>query len=139
MDGSVIVMFAIIILIGAVFLAVISCSKKGQKRLNVSHYRSKCLEIEHQLKEDEPSSYSMSVINGDKLVDHALREKGIKGKTMGERMKAAASLFSDRNGIWKAHILRNKISHEVNVEVSYKDALGALASFRKALKDLGAI
>ena len=132
-------MFAGIILIGSFFLMLMCFSKKNVKRLNVEHYRTKCLEIEHKLKENEPSSYSMCVINADKLVDQALKERGVKGKTMGERMKVGADLFSNRNGIWKAHILRNKISHEVNVDVSYKDALNALASFRKALKDLGAI
>ena len=58
---------------------------------------------------------------------------------MGERMKNSAQVFSDRNGIWQAHILRNKISREVGYKTTYEDALRALASFRKALKDLGAI
>lgn len=139
MDGSIIFMFAGILILGALFLTIICLNKKGVKHLNVEHYRTKCLEIEHQLKRDELSSYSMCVINADKLVDQALRERGIKGQTMAERMKNSASVFSDRNGIWKAHILRNKISHEVNFQVSYDDALHALASFRKALKDIGAI
>lgn len=139
MDQTVIFLFAGIILIGGLFFAVISLNKNGVKHLNVEFYRTKCLEIEHQLKPEEPLSYSLSVVNADKLVDQALREKGIRGATMGERMKNANSLFSDRNGIWNAHKLRNQISHDVDVHVSYENALYALASFRKALKDLGAI
>lgn len=139
MDGSVIFLFAGVILLGALFLAVICLGKKGTRHLNVEYYRAKCLEIEHQLKKEEPSSYSLSVMNADKLVDQALRERGVGGQTMGERMKNSANLFSDRNSIWTAHKLRNRISHEVDSSVSYQEAIYALAAFRKALKDLGAI
>lgn len=139
MDQSIIFLFSAILIIGGLLLAAICLGKKGVRHLNVEHYRTKCLEIEHQLKQPEVSSYSLCVINADKLVDQVLRELGIKGATMGERMKNSASRFSDRNGIWQAHILRNKISHEVGYVVTYNQALYALASFRKALKDLGAI
>lgn len=139
MNGSIIIMFAGIILLGALFLIIIGLNKKGSTHLNVEYYRAKCLEIEHQLKREDLSSYSLSVINADKLVDKALVERGIKGQTMGERMKNSAAMFSDRNAIWKAHILRNKVSHEVDARISYDEALYALAGFRKALKDLGAI
>ncbi len=139
MDQTVIFMFAAIVLIGAILFMVICMGNKGTQHLNVEHYRAKCLEIEHQLKREDISSYSLSVMNADKLVDQALRERGFKGETMGERMKNSAQVFSDRNGIWQAHILRNKISHEVDFKVTYEQAVYALASFRKALKDLGAI
>ncbi len=81
----------------------------------------------------------MSVLNADKLVDQALRDLGIKGQTMGERMKNSVTLFSDRNGIWTAHKLRNTIAHESDARVTYEDAKYALSCFRQALKDLGAI
>ena len=139
MDQTVIFFFAAIIILGAIMLGFISRSKKGAKKIDIEYYRSKILEIEHQLKENDPSSYQLSVLNGDKLVDRALRARGIKGKTMGERMKNSAYRFSDRNGIWTAHKLRNKIAHESNINVKYSEARYALANFRKALKDLGAI
>lgn len=139
MDQSIVFFFAAIIIIGALLLALISMTKKGSKKLDTEYYRAKCLEIEHQLKQGEPSSYQMSVLNYDKLVDQALRGRGIKGKTMGERMKNSASLYSDRNGIWTAHKLRNTIAHEPNASIKYNEARHALVSFRKALKDLGAI
>jgi len=139
MDIMLIFFFAAIIIIGALMLGLISRSKKGSKKIDVEYYRSKLLEIEHQLKENEITSYHLSVLNGDKLVDQALRARGINGKTMGERMKNFASKFSDRNGIWTAHKLRNKIAHESDANVTYNQARFALANFRKALKDLGAI
>lgn len=139
MNQTVIFMFAIILLIGALLLTIICMGKKGSKRLNVEYYRVKCLEIEQKLRKEDVSSFSLSVLNADKLVDQALREIGAKGETMGERMKNSAQLFSDKNGIWQAHILRNKISHEIDFNITYELALKALVSFRRALKDLGAI
>ena len=139
MDQSIIFFFAAIIIVGALILAAMCINKKGTKHLDVERYRAKCLTIEHQLKLDEPSSYHLAVLNADKLVDQALRDLGIKGKTMGERMKNSVTLFSDRNGIWTAHKLRNQIAHESDVNVMYDEAKRALANFRQALKDLGAI
>jgi len=139
MDQNMIFFFAGIIIVGALLFGLICLTKKGSKHLNVEYYRTKVLEVEHQLKREEFSSYHLAVLNGDKLVDKALMERGFAGKTMGDRMKDAAKVFSDRNGIWNAHKLRNKIAHEPDAYVTYDQARSALASFRKALKDLGAI
>ena len=139
MDQSIVFFLAAIIIVGALLFALTCVKKRGKKFLNVEYYRAKCLEIEHQLKPDQPSSFHLSVINADKLLDQVLRERGMQGKTMGERMKSAVNMFSDRSGIWMAHKLRNKIVHEPDVRVTYVEAKDALRSFRKALKDLGAI
>lgn len=139
MDQSIIFLFAAIIIVGAIMFAVIGLTKKGSTILNVDRYREKWLAIEQQLKRTEPSSYQMVVLNADKLVDHALKERGVSGATMGERMKSAASMFSDNNSLWAAHKLRNHIAHESDAKVSYDQARSALAGFKKALKDLGAI
>jgi transposase len=58
---------------------------------------------------------------------------------MAERLKSGAQMFSDRNGIWTAHKLRNQIAHETDVKVSYDDARRALAHLKRGLKDIGAI
>ncbi len=139
MDQTIIFFLAAVILVGALVLTLISSNKKGRKYLNVEYYRAKCLEIEHQLKRDEFSSYHLSILNADKLLDKALTERGFGGKTMGERMKNASKIFSDQNGVWSAHKLRNQIAHESDVYVTYDQARSALANFRKALKDVGAI
>ncbi|MEI7917978.1 MAG: hypothetical protein WCH58_01190 [Candidatus Saccharibacteria bacterium] len=139
MDQSIIFFLSAIIIVGALMCSIICLRGKGKKTLNVEYYRTKCLENEHKLIKDEVSSYHLSVLNADKLVDQALRDLGIKGQTMGERMKNSVTLFSDRNGIWTAHKLRNTIAHESDARVTYEDAKYALSCFRQALKDLGAI
>lgn len=139
MDGTFFGVFAAILLIGALLLAVMTLTKKGGAKLDVDKYRSKWLVIENQLKRDEVSSFHLSVLNADKLLDQALRERGVKGETMGERMKAIKDTWTNANAVWTAHKLRNQIAHESDVQVSYDDARRALASFKQALKDVGAI
>lgn len=139
MDGTFFGVFAAILLIGALLLATMTLTKKGGAKLDVDKYRSKWLAIENQLKRDETSSFHLCVLNADKLLDQALRERGIKGETMGERMKTIKDTWTNANAIWTAHKLRNQIAHESDVQVSYDDARRALASFKQALKDVGAI
>ena len=140
MDSSTIVfVFAGIIIIAGLLLALISLTKKGVKRLDVDKYRVKYLAIEQQLKKDEQSSYHLCILNADKLLDHALIERGLKGKTMGERMINAKTMFSNNNEVWTAHKLRNRIAHEHDVKITYDETRYALAYFKRALKDLGAI
>lgn len=139
MDQSVVFMFAGIIIVGALLFAIIGINKKGRKYLDVNHYRVKWLAIERQLKKDEESSYQLAVLNADKLLDHALKEKGIKGETMGDRLKSAKNLFTNRNNVWSAHKLRNRIAHESDAKVTYDAARHALGDFKRALKDVGAI
>ncbi len=139
MDQTIIFFFAAIIIVGGLLYAIIELTKKGTKHLDVDHYRAKWLSIEHQLKQDEPSSRHLVVLNADKLLDQALKDRGVKGTTMGERLKSSAQLFSNRNNIWSAHKLRNQIAHESDVNVSHDAARRALESFKQALKDIGAI
>jgi len=139
MDQTFIFTFAAIIIVGALLFAVIGLNKRGRKNLDVDHYRVKWLAIEQQLKRDEVASYSLAVLNADKLLDHALKERGLKGETMGDRLKAAKDIFSSRNDVWAAHKLRNKIAHEPDVRVTYEAARHAIGNFKRALKDIGAI
>lgn len=87
------------------------------------------------------SHFGTAVVNADKLVDYVLRHKGYAGDTMGERMKSAKDDFSNRvyEGLWHAHKLRNTLVHEVEGEVMSFQAKEALARFKDALYELGAL
>lgn len=138
-SGSIIFLFAAVLIVGALLFAVINFTRRGAAHLDVDKYRSRWLAIEQSLQREQPTSSHMAVLNADKLVDHALKERGYGGQTMGERMKSAKAIWSNRNAIWEAHKLRNQIAHEPDVAVSYDAARRALAGFKQALKDLGAI
>jgi hypothetical protein len=139
MDGTFFAVFAGVMIIGVMLIAVIMLTKKGAVQLDVDKYRSRWLAVENQLKRDEESSYHLCILNADKLLDQALRERGVKGETMGERMKVARDTWSNANAVWTAHKLRNQVAHEPDVRISYDDTRRALAAFKQALKDVGAI
>lgn len=139
MDGTLLAFFIGILIVGILLIVVITLTKKGSAQLDVDKYRLKWLSIEQQLKREDPHSYQMVVLNADKLLDRALQERGIKGQTMGERMKTLQGTWSNANAVWTAHKLRNQIAHESDVAVSYDEARRALAAFKQALKDVGAI
>lgn len=139
MDGAIIALFAAVLIIGALIIVIMLLTKKGGIVLDVEKYRSKWLAIEQSLVRDNEATYHMAVMNGDKLLDTAMKERGIKGQTMGDRLKFSKDTWSNRNGLWEAHKLRNQIAHESDVRVTYDQARRALAGFKQALKDVGAI
>ena len=139
MDGGV-VTFILAILIVAIFIFVaILLTGKRKYLFNREAYQSKFLSIENKLAKDNQASYTVAIIEADKLLDKALIEMGIPGKTMGDRLKKSGDKFTDLNAVWRAHKLRNYIAHEPGFEISYKQAQNALKIYKSALHDLGAI
>lgn len=84
-----------------------------------------------------PDGYR-AVLEADKLLDYALKKMNYSG-SLGEKLKVSGTLFSDINGVWWAHKLRNRLAHDVHTQVSAKDTEKALRLFKKALRDLKAL
>ncbi|HEU5121458.1 MAG TPA: hypothetical protein VFT59_01320 [Candidatus Saccharimonadales bacterium] len=139
MDGTLLAFMIGILIVGVLLIVVITLTKRSPVGLDVEKYRSRWLQVEGSLKRDEQSSYHLAILNADKLLDQALRDRGIKGETMGERMKTARGTWSNANAVWTAHKLRNQIAHETDIQISYDDTRRALAAFKQALRDVGAI
>jgi hypothetical protein len=139
MNSSVFFLLAGVLLVAGLLLWIISRLHRGSPQLNTDKYRKKWLEIERLLKKDDHRSCQFAVIEADKLLDNALKERGVKGETMGERLKSASNTWTNRDSVWNAHRLRNKIVHEAGVQVGYDMSRRALAGFKRALKDVGAI
>lgn len=134
---AVFVFVAVLIVAAIVFVIVTGGFSFRKHALDTQKYRSRWLSIEQQLKKAEPATYQLCVLNADKLLDHALRELGTKGQTMGERMKVTK--WTNAHAVWGAHKLRNQIAHEADVSIGYDEARRALAGFKQGLKDVGAI
>ncbi len=139
MSSSLIFLVIAIVAVGLLVLIAMTLTGKHSHTFDVEEYQTRWLKIENSLVKDDPRTYNMAVIDGDKLLDKALNEMGLPGKTMGERMKRVNDRFEKPNAVWSAHKLRNQIAHEPGFEADYNQANRALAAFRQALKDLGAI
>lgn len=132
--------FIIAILIVAVFVFVaILLTGKHKYRFDIEAYQARFLAIENKLTRDNPATFMNAVIEGDKLLDRALNEIGVPGKTMGDKLKKSGDKFSDIDAVWRAHKLRNAVAHESDFDITYKQAATALLAYKQALKDLGAI
>lgn len=128
-----------VLIFGGIIFAVISLTNKSPKLLDITQYRSRWLSIETSLKRDEPASYTLSIVEADKLLDKALKERAYKGETMGDRMNKCQGKWTNGNGVWAAHKLRNRLVHETDFQIDYERSRQAIAAYKQALKDLGAI
>lgn len=83
--------------------------------------------------------WSDAIIKADKLMEDALKKSHYKGKSTGERMVSAHNIFSDSDGAWFGHKLRNKLVSDTPPKLKEKDVKHALLGIGQALKDLGAL
>lgn len=139
MDGGVVTFIIAIIIVAILIFVAIGLTGKRTHKFNIQDYQVRFLRIENKLNKDNPDTFPLAVIEGDKLLDKAMIEMGIPGKTMGDRLKRAGEKFTDTNAVWRAHKLRNVIAHEEDLDLSYRQASSAVAIYKQALKDLGAI
>jgi len=137
MNSFIIIMFVVIIIIGVGLMIIITLTRKSPPGLNQEEFRSKWLSIESSFSQGA-GSQKLAILNADTLLDKALKARGYKGETMGDRLKNARNAFKNNNAVWAAHKLRNKVAHE-DIDVKSQTASHALKAFKNALKDLGAL
>jgi hypothetical protein len=134
----ILIIFALIVIIGLVFLAGIGGLNKKRSGLDHAYYRKQWQTIEGY-KQNGGAGWQLAIFEADKLLDHALKNRGFGGQTMGERLKSASGAFMSTDSVWHAHKLRNRLAHEQNVSLNSVTVDKALHNFRAALKDLGAL
>ena len=136
---SVVLFIAAVLIFGGLLFIVISLAKNSPRTIDQDKYRSRWMSIETKLKRDDQNTHIVCVLDADKLLDQALRDRGLSGKTMAERMKQCQGKWTNGNGVWAAHILRNRLAHETDVRIDYERARQALIAYKQGLKDMGAI
>jgi hypothetical protein len=144
---------AVILLGGLILLAVISAGagKKnsggrsrggsGGPKLNKQQMRAAWDQI-RATSQTGASGLKSALFDADKLFDQAMKQVGLPGETMGERLKAARGRFPNRNtydNIWRAHKLRNTMAHEIGFDLVPSQVREALSDFERGLRDLGAL
>ena len=136
---SIIFFFSAILIFGGLLFVVISMAKNSPRTLDQDKYRSRWMAVESRLKRDDENSYTVCILDADKLLDQALRDRGLAGKTMADRMKQCQGKWTNGNGVWAAHKLRNRLAHEADARVDFDRARQALIAYKQGLKDVGAI
>lgn len=131
-------MFIFVVIVGITLLIVMSLTRRGGRVLDQTKYRSKWLAIT-QGAGSTPDSWQLAIIQADKLLDLALKERGVPGETLGERLKNAKPYLSNIDSVWRVHKLRNNIAHDNDATVSKRHAGEALKVFKRALTELGAL
>jgi hypothetical protein len=84
-------------------------------------------------------TWPQAIIEADNLLCEALKQRRYKGKTTGERLVAAQHDLTANDMVWFGHKLRDKIVDKDVRTLKKQDILDALAGFRQALRDLGAL
>lgn len=84
------------------------------------------------------AEWKQALIQADMLIDGILKEAGVAGQTMGERLKNSATHMSKTvyNQLWQAHKKRNELVHESGSFVAEWERDQYLAAFRKAVSEL---
>lgn len=138
MDSAILFLFISVVAIGIVLIVIINLTKKPSHNLNKVQYQQQWLAIEQSVGSDA-GSMQFAVMQADKLLDKALRERGFAGETMGDRMKSAQKVFTNSNAVWTAHKVRNRIAHEDSVTITKRQTAQILQSLKHALRDVGAL
>jgi len=84
------------------------------------------------------NSWTIAIIEADKMLDEALSSVGAMGDSIGEKLKSMTT--GDLPSLqlaWFAHKTRNRIAHEQGFVLTQKDAREAIKSYESALSDLG--
>lgn len=131
LSWSIIVFFILTFLL-VVFVVFKMRRRSGFDAKSIQYIKSHWIRILDMF----PGNPRGSVLDADKLLDYCLGKHGFQGN-LGEKLKKAGPRFSDVNGVWRAHKLRNRIAHELN-DIDVYDAKSAIKHFKQAMNDLGA-
>lgn len=91
--------------------------------------------ISRKITEIEPSDGKTSIIEYDKLVSFALTRMGVRGENFARKIKNYKRYMSGRDykNIWKAHMVRNRLSHEVDYTPTKQELWSAKSDFKRFL------
>ncbi len=111
--------------------------RRRPRQLKTDKYQARWAELQKLC--GSRKTWPQAVEEADDLLAEALKQKKYKGKTTGERLVAAQHEISANDKVWFGHKLRNRIGKEDVRKIKKQDVLEALAGFRQALRDLGAL
>lgn len=127
---TIFIIIVVVVIILVVLMGILSSRTAGTETWKLT-LRSEFHKISNQ------SNSAQKLVELDKLMDFYLKNSGLKGETMGERLKNARKLFSrnDYNEIWEAHKMRNKLVHEIG-QGNHNDLNSHISKYTKIISKL---
>lgn len=102
--------------------------------------RKKWAEIIQRVETGDEKTYSLAMIEADRLLEDILGRMGFGGKNIAERLRSVMpSDLPSVGDVWEAHKLRNRIAHETDFTPAKEETMRALGAYKKALEELKAI
>ena len=116
--------------------AKVETKDHSTSQLNTDLIKTKWADIE-AMQKNGGSGIKNALIEADKLLDYVMIHKGFRGETMGDRLKSGGAKFTNLNGVWAAHKLRNQIVHELEHDIVPTQLKHAITILREAIQELG--
>jgi hypothetical protein len=96
--------------------------------------------IERHFFAGNDNDLKIALIEADTALDSALRNVGVVGANLGDRLKKVKTAqLPNIDNVWQAHKLRNQIAHDQAMVLKRDVAERALTIYREALESLGAL
>ena len=114
--------------------------KSELKTLRLDFIQSRWKKIMQRKKEGNLDSLRIAIIEADALVDDVLKQKGVPGEHMADRLSNLdISDLPSIEKLWAAHRLRNDLVHTSGFFVAPDDAVLTLDNYRIFLTELGVL
>ena len=109
----------------------------GKMVLNASGDNKRWDDILRHMASMNSSEWRMAILEADILLYEMLDQMGYQGDTIAEKLKVIEpSDFNNIDAAWRAHKVRNAISHEgASYELSYQQAQNTIELYRKVFQE----
>lgn len=127
---------ALLLLLGIVWVLM---GKKATQPGWKHSVQTRVIAISKGIDSANHASLKFAVLELDKLADFVLKQHNLRGQSMGERMKAAESLFPSRSmyqQFWELHKVRNQLAHEIDSHYENEALLQVCIDYRKLIEAL---
>ena len=119
----------------------VTAPEVGHKHaFDVPRYRKHWDDLKAHAEESPPQSLTLAVIAADNLVDDALKEMGLEGEHMADRLEQLhRGDLPSLDDLWRAHRIRNDLVHTVGFTLTPNETREVLDVYERFLLELGAL
>ncbi len=94
-------------------------------------------DIMEKFDDGRPDSLKIAVIQGDAMVDGILKNAGLKGEHMADRLDdVEPGEFQSFEGLWRSHKIRNNVVHQETFVLTRAIAETAIKGYENFLKEI---